>query len=57
MVEEEKDLVMCKICGREFESEELLKKHSPMCFQSSDLFFISKREKNLKKRIIININT
>ena len=44
MVEEEKDLVMCKICGREFESEEELKKHEPRCAFSSQQYSLSNED-------------
>ena len=47
MVEEEKDLVMCKICGREFESEEELKKHTPRCAFSRQTYFMQ-QEKSKK---------
>ena len=47
MVEEEKDLVMCKICGREFESEELFKKHSPRCAFSRQTYFLSQKGKKI----------
>ena len=44
MVEEEKDLVMCKICGREFESEEELKKHEPRCAFSRQQYSLSNED-------------
>ena len=33
-------LINCKICGREFESEEELKKHEPRCAFSRQKYYI-----------------
>ena len=36
-------LINCKICGREFESEEVLKKHEPRCTFSRRKYYKERR--------------